>query len=809
MKLTVKMVILVALLISILGGLPTGVWAAMQGFEGENAITCPDEEIAIVVSFVTPPSVALRLAYERGEIMPPNFTEGMSFVEYALKGHIRFRQQLALILTDDEFEIIHEFHTLVNGVEMRVRGGMVETIANMPEVSAVFPSELHEDGGEDEPVITDNISIVMLGDLLNDVSFWSVDGTATPSAEILNVNDLNTYVSEHNFTFSSFDISKYDESFFNERFLYFLPITKPNSPNEFEIEVTVGKDIIQVDVIHTMMGDDTALGQWLIILEIHRTLLGRDFSVFMATGLIPPPIPTVSGIPSVSSITLNSIPSAEFRIATPTIGDWQPTPIFTGLMPDTEYTFQARFASVGNIPASESSLPSEIIRTASEPPLEWTVTFDLNGGNIGGDASNIVISNVPDGTDVTLPPNPTRSGYTFNGWSPAGAYNNITSSRTITAQWTAIAELPTIVFSPGNATINNGNLSQTVNVMGTALGDISVNYDSSQVLGGITVSYSATDATITIVGVRPTTNVPAVTGDFDVYVTREGVTESFMVSINLTTTWTSPQTGNSGGGHGGGTTRPPRQQPTETVPHTQNEPAPNEVSEFLLNGMRVIVNDETTVTVSLEDFDFGEINTYRIVAIASDGTLAGGTFDTETSLFVFEAPSQGEFTIIYAADLIRLSLSLDSLVITDLAGNVPAQTMDVLPVVQAGRILLPVRFIAQALGANVDWTHATENAPLTVFITVDGETISMPIGEITPELTAVGMEIPAQIMGNRTMVPLRFVSEFFDAIVNWCEETRSIEIIRNCGFTPQDTYAIQYKFFRYQMVCPDDHSCPH
>lgn len=43
------------------------------------------------------------------------------------------------------------------------------------------------------------------------------------------------------------------------------------------------------------------------------------------------------------------------------------------------------------------------------------VTFDLNGGNVGGDTSNVVVP-VAWGSTVTKPTTPSKSGYTFAGW---------------------------------------------------------------------------------------------------------------------------------------------------------------------------------------------------------------------------------------------------------------------------------------------------------------------------------------------------------------------------------------------------------
>jgi hypothetical protein len=133
----------------------------------------------------------------------------------------------------------------------------------------------------------------------------------------------------------------------------------------------------------------------------------------------------------------------------------------------------------------------------------------------------------------------------------------------------------------------------------------------------------------------------------------------------------------------------------------------------------------------------------------------------------------------YVAGLRRFAVQQDSPVIRDSAGNAYAQMMDVLPIIVQDRILLPIRFIAYALGAEVDWSQATDYRPLTVHLTFEGQTLSFGIGELTPELEALGMDVPAQIADSRTMVPLRFISEFFGAVVTWDGEARTAEIILN------------------------------
>ncbi|MCL2386249.1 MAG: stalk domain-containing protein [Defluviitaleaceae bacterium] len=183
------------------------------------------------------------------------------------------------------------------------------------------------------------------------------------------------------------------------------------------------------------------------------------------------------------------------------------------------------------------------------------------------------------------------------------------------------------------------------------------------------------------------------------------------------------------------------------------------------------------ISVPLNNDDIAGINTNRLIAILECGTIIGGAF-SDAGVFVLNTQDTTDFTIVYVEHLNRLVIQIGNNTITDLAGNAPTQVMDVLPVIYNGRTLLPVRFMAYALSAEIDWTPETETSPLVVKLTSDGETLSFGIGEISSELADLGMDVPAQIMSDRTMVPLRFISEFFGAVVTWDENTRTVVIVR-------------------------------
>lgn len=99
---------------------------------------------------------------------------------------------------------------------------------------------------------------------------------------------------------------------------------------------------------------------------------------------------------------------------------------------------------------------------------------------------------------------------------------------------------------------------------------------------------------------------------------------------------------------------------------------------------------------------------------------------------------------------------------------------DVPPVIFAGRTLIPVRAITNGLGATVEWDAETQ----TITISRDGKTIILALdsAEVTVDGETVTLDVPAQLISNRTFVPLRFISETLGEKVEWDPETGDINI---------------------------------
>ena len=106
-----------------------------------------------------------------------------------------------------------------------------------------------------------------------------------------------------------------------------------------------------------------------------------------------------------------------------------------------------------------------------------------------------------------------------------------------------------------------------------------------------------------------------------------------------------------------------------------------------------------------------------------------------------------------------------------------------MPVIVEGRTLVPLRSVFEALGATVEWDNETRSVAsvkgdVTVTLAVDSK-------EMTVNGTVKTLDVPAQIMNDRTMVPVRAVAEAFGANVNWDNETRTV-VIKNMA-EPSDT----------------------
>ncbi len=87
------------------------------------------------------------------------------------------------------------------------------------------------------------------------------------------------------------------------------------------------------------------------------------------------------------------------------------------------------------------------------------------------------------------------------------------------------------------------------------------------------------------------------------------------------------------------------------------------------------------------------------------------------------------------------------------------------PVMEDDRVLVPMRFLFEQMGAEVTWDDATQTA--TAVLNNKSVTFSIDDTEAEVNNSAVTMDVPARLINDKTMVPLRFLSEELGYTVTW------------------------------------------
>lgn len=125
---------------------------------------------------------------------------------------------------------------------------------------------------------------------------------------------------------------------------------------------------------------------------------------------------------------------------------------------------------------------------------------------------------------------------------------------------------------------------------------------------------------------------------------------------------------------------------------------------------------------------------------------------------------------------------------------VNGQTMqfDQPPVMQNGRVFVPLRSIFQQLGASVVYANGQINA------TRGQTTVSLTIGSTAATVNGqnVTVDVAPFVVGDRTLVPLRFVSQSLGATVNWNDSNETVTI--NGGGAPPPPTARRAAALTYQ-----------
>ncbi len=104
------------------------------------------------------------------------------------------------------------------------------------------------------------------------------------------------------------------------------------------------------------------------------------------------------------------------------------------------------------------------------------------------------------------------------------------------------------------------------------------------------------------------------------------------------------------------------------------------------------------------------------------------------------------------------------------------------PVIRDKRTLVPIRPIAEGLGFEVKWDNQTR----TVTILKGANSVKLVVSQKVAKRNGetISLDVPAQIINQRTMVPVRFIAEALNYEVNWAAATQTVLIADKATATP-------------------------
>ena len=135
-------------------------------------------------------------------------------------------------------------------------------------------------------------------------------------------------------------------------------------------------------------------------------------------------------------------------------------------------------------------------------------------------------------------------------------------------------------------------------------------------------------------------------------------------------------------------------------------------------------------------------------------------------------------TLIMDGKAIEYNLSAISLYVNN--EKIETKVMD--PIQLNGRVLVPAREVFEAMGAKVVWEHSAKRVTVQYKDKTVVLVINNPVATINGE--SVTMDVPGKIINDKVMIPVRFVSEAMGLSVQWDSANRAVRINEKQSSTP-------------------------
>lgn len=208
----------------------------------------------------------------------------------------------------------------------------------------------------------------------------------------------------------------------DEKGLYSKPVTAATQLSEPQ---PAQIDVIKGTKIASLSGDGTVPAQAIVIKADATTPEAQ----------IKLSVPATGGV-SATGVTIHYTLTEVGRTPAPEQTETSPITVDMPLNGSGEKMYALTYSTdgVGFKPSASKTVYYKVLK-------EHTVTFNLAGGNIGGNTNTITMTGIQ-GMSLTAPRNPSREGYTFTVWSPALSSPPTFPAvdTTYTAQWQEISK---------------------------------------------------------------------------------------------------------------------------------------------------------------------------------------------------------------------------------------------------------------------------------------------------------------------------------------------------------------------------------
>jgi len=183
---------------------------------------------------------------------------------------------------------------------------------------------------------------------------------------------------------------------------------------------------------------------------------------------------------------------------------------------------------------------------------------------------------------------------------------------------------------------------------------------------------------------------------------------------------------------------------------------------------------QLTVPVSksaLQNVD--DVNKLTLALVTTDAqgniqlTYVGGNYDASKGTFTAYVNQPGKYVLMEKLDIVKLELTIDRYVVfvngEPIINDVPSRIVNNRTIVPAARVL-------HHLGCTVEWIHDIRTVAVTL---PDGSVLNMPVDEPIPGFGAAPM-----IENGRTLVPVAYIADMMDAHVQWVGNDRKVIIVK-------------------------------